>query len=91
MIGVNTTVAPLYVLESAPMKIRGIAGTISIFLLTITGTIAFCLGYIIPKDLPIGETDNTWIYCYGAAGLLPLLRILAFTCYFKHDTAYFSV
>lgn len=91
MIGVNTTVAPLYVLESSPIKVRGIAGTINMFMLTITGTIAFSLGYVVPTSIPEGTTDYTWLYCYAAAAILPIIRIIGFICYFHHDTAYYSV
>lgn len=91
MLGVHFTVAPLYIIEFAPMKFKGIAGSFNVYLLTLFVLFAYLVGYTIPEELPAGETSNMWRVAYGFIAVPLIVQVIGLITVYKDETPFFLV
>ena len=89
--GVNLAMGPVYLVESSPIKFRGIAGTFSVLMLTLFVTVAIAFGFIVPKEMSPGETSDAWKICYGFLAVPIILRLFAFLFIYRSETPFFLV
>jgi len=91
VIGINSCVTPIYLIEIAPKRLKGFAGTFNIFLLASGSMVAYGVGFIVPKDLAPGETSNAWRICMGILMVTAAVRILFFLLFFRKETPFYLV
>jgi MFS family permease len=85
VIGIDTVIDPLYIIEMAPKKIRGKAGALTISMYSGSIFLAFVIGFILPG---INEPPNEvlWRVCMGLMLVFSLYRLIMFLFVFKWDT-----
>ena len=90
-IGFNSSVVPLYILESVPMQIKGRSGIIPTVLLICGCVLAYTLGFLVPTSLSPGDTNNAWRICLSVVAIFPILRIFFLVLILKLDTPQYLI
>jgi len=88
IVGLNTTVVPLYILEMVPIQVRGKAGVLNSTLLTGGLVFAYGMGFTVPTD---GEESQNWRINFALPAIFSILRIFILIFVYTGDTPFYNV
>ncbi|XP_074650685.1 solute carrier family 2, facilitated glucose transporter member 3-like isoform X2 [Tubulanus polymorphus] len=71
--GLNTGLAPMYLSEIAPVKLRGASGSVN----QLTITIAVLVSQVLGLEVCLGTHDR-WPFLLGLSGLMSLIQVVIF-------------
>ena len=90
--GLNSSLVPLYVIEVAPLSLRGPTGICTQLFICIGSLFAYLSGFGLPKGLPEGFVqENWWRIMLGFPLTTSAFRMLILKFCYKHETPKYLV
>jgi MFS family permease len=90
VVGVNSTLVPIYVKEMSPISVSGLTGSMTQVFINV-GLISSQLMGLGFMDNSVSPSDFYWRIVIILPALPSLLRILLFLTIFNYDTPYYYI
>ena len=97
MIGINSTIIPVYINEISPLQINGMMGSCFQSMVCIGILMSLTLGLNVPTSSELaynklnGVSNNWWRVMFFVPVILSVMRMFAFSVFFKSDSAAYYV
>mmetsp|Transcript_12275 Transcript_12275/g.10573 ORF Transcript_12275/g.10573 Transcript_12275/m.10573 type:complete len:406 (-) Transcript_12275:651-1868(-) len=85
-LGINFSLASVYIIEIAPAKIRASLGSYPTLFMSIGITLAYALAFCVPNEIAEGTTNNNWRILLAVPAVVFGIRLLLLIFVFKTDT-----